>query len=139
MAEGVLGLIVTGGETSPLQGLRISPARALTPFAAQYRLLDFALATTTNSGVRQVSLVSIPQAGAARFPRVLAACPRAALTFAPEWLVVLGADHILQVDVRPVLDALTASEADVSRLALAMSADDRRAHPTVVADDGREL
>ncbi len=139
MAEGVLGLIVTGGETSPLQGLGISPARALTPFAAQYRLLDFALATTTNSGVRQVSLVSIPETGAARFPRVLAACHRAALTFEPEWLVVLGADHILQVDVRPVLDALTASEADVSLLALAMSADDRRAHPTVVADDGREL
>jgi glucose-1-phosphate adenylyltransferase len=139
MAEGVLGLIVTGGETSPLQGLGISPARALTPFAAQYRLLDFALATTANSGVRQVSLVSIPDTGAARFPRVLAACQRAALTFEPEWLVVLGGDHILQVDVRPVLEALTASEADVSLLALSLRADDRYAHPTVVTDDGREL
>jgi glucose-1-phosphate adenylyltransferase len=139
MAEGVLGLIVTGGETSPLRGLGISAARALTPFAAQYRLLDFALATTGNSGVRQVSLVSIPETGAARFPRVLAACQRAALTFEPEWLVVLGADHILQVDVRPVLQALTTSEADLSLLALALSADDRHAHPTVIADDGREL
>jgi len=73
MADGILGLIVSGGESSPLQGLGISRTRALTPFAAQYRLLDFALATTANSGVRQVSLVSVPDTGAARFPRILAA------------------------------------------------------------------
>jgi glucose-1-phosphate adenylyltransferase len=139
MAEGVLGLIVTGGESSPLRGLGISAARALTPFAAQYRLLDFALATTANSGVRQVSLVSIPDVGAARFPRVLAACQRAALTFEPEWLAVLGGDHILQVDLRPVLESLTASEADVSLLALSLRPDDRHEHPTLIADDGREL
>src|SRR5499427_2312437 len=139
MAEGTLGLIVTGGTASPLAGLGVTGARALTPFAGQYRLLDFALATTANSGVRQVSLVSIPDTGAARFPRVLAACQRAALTFEPEWLVVLGGDHILQVDVRPVLDALTASAADVSLLALSLRAADRNGHPTVIADDGREL
>ena len=84
MAEGILGLIVTGGETSPLRGIGISGARALTPFAGQYRLLDFALATTANSGVRQVSLVSVPDTGAARFPRLLAACQRAAAAFEPD-------------------------------------------------------
>jgi glucose-1-phosphate adenylyltransferase len=139
MAEGVLGLIVTGGEASPLEGLGISGARALTPFAAQYRLLDFALATTANSDIRQVSLVSIPDTGAARFPRVLAACQRAATTFEPEWLVVLGADHILQVDVRPVLDALVDAEADVSLLALPLRPDERNDHPAVTGLDGTEL
>jgi glucose-1-phosphate adenylyltransferase len=139
MAEGVLGLIVSGGETSPLQGLGISRTRALTPFAAQYRLLDFALATTANSGVRQVSLVSVPDTGAARFPRILGACQRAATTFEPEWLVVLGGDHILQVDVRPVLDALCASGADVSLLALPLRPDERDAYATVVDADGTEL
>src|SRR5262249_56602640 len=111
----------------------------LTPFAAQYRFLDFALATAGNSGVRQVSLVSIPDTGAARFPRVLAACQRAAQTFEPEWLVVLGADHILQVDLRPALDALEASQADVSLLALPLHPEERQAHPTVIAEDGVEL
>src|SRR5262249_34429798 len=135
MAEGVLGLIVTGGESSPLRDLGITAARALTPFAAQYRLLDFALATTSNSGVRQVSLLSTPDPGAARFPRVLAACQRAALTFEPEWLVVLAADHILHVDLRPALDALAASDADLSLLALPTRLDERHAHPTVDADD----
>lgn len=139
MAEGVLGLIVTSGETSPLQGLGIAGARALTPFAAQYRLLDFALATTANSGVRQVSLVSVPDTGAARFPRILAACQRAATTFEPEWLVVLGADHILQADVRPVLQTLEQSGGDVSLLALPLRPDERLAHPSVQTDDGFDL
>jgi len=139
MAEGVLGLIVTGGETSPLAGLGITGARALTPFAAQYRLLDFALATTANSGIRQVSLVSVPDTGSSRFPRVLAACQRAARTFEPEWLVVLGGDHILQVDVRPALKRLDASGADVTLLALPLRAHERQDHPLVSAGDGREL
>ena len=139
MAEGVLGLIVSGGETSPLQGLGIARTRALTPFAAQYRLLDFALATTANSGIRQVSLVSVPDAGAARFPRILAACARAARTFEPEWLVVLGGGHILQTDVRPVLDALQASDADVSLLALPLRPEERQAYPRVLDADGLEL
>jgi glucose-1-phosphate adenylyltransferase len=139
MAEGVLGLIVTSGETSPLQGLGIAGARALTPFAAQYRLLDFALATTANSGIRQVSLVSVPDTGAARFPRVLAACQRASTTFEPEWVVVLGADHILQLDVRPALQALHDTNTDVSLLALPLRPDERLGHPAVHTDDGLEL
>ena len=139
MSEGVLGLIVSGGETSPLKGLGIARTRALTPFAAQYRLLDFALATTANSGIRQVSLVSVPDTGAARFPRILAACQRAARTFEPEWLVVLGGDHILQMDVRPVLDALQATDADVSLLALPLRPEDRSAYPRVTDAEGLEL
>jgi glucose-1-phosphate adenylyltransferase len=139
MAEGILGLIVTGGETSPLRGLGISAARALTPFAGQYRLLDFALATTANSGVRQVSLVSVPDTGAARFPRILAACQRAFTTFEPAWLVVLGGDHILQLDIRPVLEALAETDADVSLLALPLRPDERHDHPLVTAADGTEL
>src|SRR5215510_6406605 len=139
MAEGVLGLIVSGGETSPLQGLGIARTRALTPFAAQYRLLDFALATTANSGVRQVSLVSVPDTGSARFPRILAACQRAAATFEPEWLVVLGGDHILQVDLRPALDAMQYDETDVSLLALPLRPDDRHGRAIVAGSDGSEL
>jgi glucose-1-phosphate adenylyltransferase len=139
MAEGVLGLIVTSGESSPLHGLGVASARALTPFAAQYRLLDFALATTANSGVRQVSLVSVADTGSARFPRILAACQRAVNAFEPEWLVVLGGDHILQVDIRPALDAMREGEADVSLLALPLRPDERHGHPTLTAVDGTEL
>jgi hypothetical protein len=74
-----------------------------------------------------VSLVSVPDTGAARFsPRILAACQRAARTFEPEWLVVLGGGHILQTDVRPVLDALHAVDADVSLLALAARPEERQ-------------
>ncbi|HXJ35773.1 MAG TPA: hypothetical protein VMS22_17215 [Candidatus Eisenbacteria bacterium] len=139
MAEGVLGLIVTGGESSPLAGLGVAGARALTPFAAQYRLLDFALATTANSGIRQVSLASIPDTGASHFPRVLAACQRAAVTFEPEWVVVLAADHILQVDLRPLLQAQHYLDADVALLALALRPDERATHPVVTTADGTEL
>jgi glucose-1-phosphate adenylyltransferase len=136
---GVLGLIVTGGERSPLAGLGITEARSLTPFAAQYRLLDFALATAANAGIRQVSLASVPDTGAARFPRILAACQRAATTFEPDWLVVLGGDHILQADVRPALLALEDLGADLSLLALPLRSEERDRHPGVVAPDGTPL
>jgi ADP-glucose pyrophosphorylase len=68
MSDGVLGLIVTGGEMSPLAGIGI-PAHALTPFAAQYRLLDFALATTAGTQIRQVADVCARQR-ASRFARI---------------------------------------------------------------------
>src|SRR5262249_52708395 len=139
MADEVLGLIVTGGEPSPLAGLGVTEARALTPFAGQYRLIDFALATTGNSGIRQVSLGRVPAGGASRFPRVLAACQRAALTFEPEWIAVLAADHILQLDLRPVLRAQREVDADVALLALPLRPDERATHPVVTTPDGGEL
>jgi glucose-1-phosphate adenylyltransferase len=135
MADGVLGLIVTGGERSPLAGLGAATARALTPFAGQYRLLDFALATTTNSGIRQVSLASVPDGGPNRFPRVLAACQRAANTFDPEWVAVLAADHILQLDLRPVMRAQLDFNADVALLALPLRPDEQSMHPIVPIGD----
>jgi len=139
MAEGVLGLIVTGGEASPLAGVGVAGTRALTPFAGQYRLLDFALATAGNSGIRQVSLASVPDAGASRFPRILAACQRAATTFEPEWVAVLTADHILQLDLRPALQIQLALDADVALLALPLRPDERATHPFVTTANGTEL
>ena len=59
---GVLGIIVAGG-ASPLEGLGAPDDAALTPFAGKYRLLDFSLATLTNSGVRPVYVIA---AGAGR-------------------------------------------------------------------------
>src|SRR5690349_14655840 len=114
MAEGVLGLVIAGGDNSPLAALGVTGSRALTPFAAQYRLLDFALATAGNSAIRQVSLASVPDVGSSRFPRVLAACQRAATAFEPHWIAVLAAGHILQVDLRPALEALEDGGEDVA-------------------------
>jgi glucose-1-phosphate adenylyltransferase len=54
---GVLGIIVAGG-ASPLEGLGAPDDAALTPFAGKYRLLDFSLATLTNSGIRPVYVIA---------------------------------------------------------------------------------
>src|SRR5207249_4712667 len=50
----LLGVVVAGGGSASLDPL-VSPGdAALTPFAGQYRFIDFALATLANSGVRDV-------------------------------------------------------------------------------------
>ena len=52
-----LGLIVTGG--APLPGdVAVGQDPALTPFAGQYRFIDFALATLRNSGVADVRVMA---------------------------------------------------------------------------------
>jgi glucose-1-phosphate adenylyltransferase len=51
MDRRLLGVIVSGGGV-PLDGLGFEGDAALTPFAGQYRFIDFALATLANSGVR---------------------------------------------------------------------------------------
>src|SRR5262245_13686657 len=124
MVEGTVGLIITDRDTSPLAELGVAEPRALTPFAGQYRIVDFAIPTSTNSGIRQVSLACVADRGASRFPRVLAACQRAAGQFEPEWLAVLHGDHILQTDLRPALRALAEQRADMALLALALSEDE---------------
>ena len=70
---GVLGIIVAGG-ASPLEGLGAPDDAALTPFAGKYRLLDFSLATLTNSGIRPVYVIAA--AGWWRITSPLAPTPR---------------------------------------------------------------
>src|SRR5262245_28220878 len=52
-----LGLIVTGG-APPLGDVGGGDDPALTPFAGQYRFIDFALATLRNSGVSEVCVMA---------------------------------------------------------------------------------
>src|SRR5213593_4686366 len=52
-----LGLIVTGG-APPLGDVGAGGDPALTPFAGQYRFIDFALATLRNSGVSDVCVMA---------------------------------------------------------------------------------
>ncbi len=67
MSEGVLGLIVSGGETSPLQGLGIARTRALTPFAARdARLVEQVGAHHTGLLSRLLTLVDEAPQGRVR-------------------------------------------------------------------------
>jgi hypothetical protein len=52
----VLGLIVAGGP-SPLAGLGVDDAAALTPFGGKYRFIGLAFATLANSGVGRGAVV----------------------------------------------------------------------------------
>src|SRR3989442_803427 len=54
MERRVLGVIVAGSLGSPLGRLGAPDDLALLPFAGRYRMVDFALATLLNSGVRDI-------------------------------------------------------------------------------------
>ncbi|HLK12098.1 MAG TPA: sugar phosphate nucleotidyltransferase [Candidatus Binatia bacterium] len=157
----VLGIIVAGGDDSPLGPIGGPGGPALTPFAGKYRFIDFALATLRNSGVTEVCVVApvpaaclrahLERALRLRRPRVLPLPPgaprraarllqalRAASpilrTVAPEAVVVLLADHILLLDLRPLLAAHAARAADVTLPAFPLPSSEADGRVTLRAD-----
>ncbi len=152
MSQRVLGLIVAGGGGAPSLPLGGPGEPALTPFAGTYHFIDFALATLRNSGVRDVHVAAPAPAGSLRRylqeatlaprPSILTLPPptgdgrivrlRAALRAAaplltarrPDAVVILLADHILLLDLRPLLHALMTGDADALLPALPLPAED---------------
>jgi glucose-1-phosphate adenylyltransferase len=155
MQRELVGVVLAGTEPL-LRGLAGENDAALTPFAGQYRLLDFALATLANCGVtasyvaapvvspalrihlgraararsRRPSLLTLPAPGGApATPGARLAAVLATRRFPDRYgtaaVVLLGADHVLQFDVRQVYDVHRASRADVTLIALSMPAAER--------------
>ena len=133
MAGRLLGVVVAGGGGASLDPL-VSPGEAaLTPFAGKYRFIDFALATLGNSGLHDTYVVAPEtdttvsahvawRGNGARPPHVvrslsvaaspgqrridaLRTCCDVVAAGERDAIVVLGADHILQVDLRPLAAA----------------------------------
>jgi glucose-1-phosphate adenylyltransferase len=161
----VLGLVVAGGE-GPLDGLGVAADAALTPFAGKYRFIDFALATLVNSEVSRVYVAAtgssplrayLAQAArglplpvrlagsaggggrrAARLLRALAGARHLLAAQAPEAVVVLSADHILQLDARYLLEAHRAAGADLTLCAGSLPLDESAGRAILrVGDRGR--
>jgi glucose-1-phosphate adenylyltransferase len=129
----MVGVVVRGGTSQPLAPLGVPADMALAPFAARYRLSDFARATLRNSRVRlgtpdaevPVDRAADPAAAASPTPRpgarLLAGLRTAARLpqsdpDAP--VVILVADHILDADLRPVLDHHHRAGADLGLLCI---------------------
>jgi glucose-1-phosphate adenylyltransferase len=134
----MVGVVVRGGTSEPLAPLGVPADIALAPFAARYRVWDFAHATLRNSGLevlgeqRESGTAAPPAAkprprgrgmrGAVRPGARLLSALRAAARVAREdpgaTVVVLVADHILDADLRPVLGRHHDSEADLGLLCI---------------------
>jgi glucose-1-phosphate adenylyltransferase len=100
----MIGVVVRGGPSVPLAPLGVPDDVALAPFAARYRVADFAYASLRNSGIPAAH--SETSQSARPGARLLAAL-RSVSGVAPHEpetpVVVLVADHILDADLRPVL------------------------------------
>lgn len=163
MERTVVGLIVAGG--TPLDILGLPHEAALTPFGGKYRFIDFALATLANSRVatagiaapspslalrshlaraarargRRPALVPLPGTAApsraGRLLQALAGCRDLLRAHEPATLVVLLADHILQLDVRQLVRAHRDLHADVTLASLPLPVGEA-AHRTVLRVGG---
>ena len=167
MGGAVLGLVVAGGD-GPLDALGVARDAALTPFAGTYRFIDFALATLVNSEVSRVYVAAPPSsilrthlARAARgvralhrpFPvrvapatgratrllRALLGCRELVEAHAPDVVVALTADHILQLDARHLLDAHRARRADVTLCAVSLPLDEMAGRAVLRMTDGTRV
>jgi glucose-1-phosphate adenylyltransferase len=131
----MVGVVVRGGTSEPLAPLGVPADIALAPFAARYRVRDFAHATLRNSGldVHGGERIDMPPAAGAQDDRRPAAGPlrpgarllpalRAAARVANgdpgAPVVVLVADHILDADLRPVLGRHHDAGADLGLLCI---------------------
>lgn len=127
----MVGVVRRGGTSEPLAPLGVPRDLALAPFAARYRLSDFAHATLRNSGIGLVGAASGGRVPAASRPASQPADPprpearllaslrsvaRLARTDPDEPVVVLLADRILDADLRPVLGFHHSAAADLALL-----------------------
>ena len=167
MSGAALGLVVAGGD-GPLDALGVARDAALTPFAGKYRFIDFALATLVNSEVSRVYVAAPPSsmlrehlARAARgvralhgpFPvrvarapgramrllRALLGCRELVETHAPDVVVALTADHILQLDARHLVDVHRARRADVTLCAVWVPLDEMAGRAVRRMTDGTRV
>ncbi|EGW40524.1 glucose-1-phosphate adenylyltransferase, GlgD subunit [Desulfosporosinus sp. OT] len=58
MMSNAIGIIYANSETDNLQGLASERPIAAVPFGGRYRILDFALSSMVNSGIRTIGLVT---------------------------------------------------------------------------------
>jgi len=116
----MVGVVVSGGSSESLAPLGVPEDVAFAPFAARYRLGDFARTTLRNSGLRVLDGSggrAAPRPGARLLP-ALRACAGSAPYEPSTPVVVLVADHILDADLRPVLVSPAAGDADLALLCL---------------------
>ncbi len=133
----MVGVVVRGGTSQPLAPLGVPADMALAPFAARYRLSDFANATLRNSGVRmgtpdpdgpvtagadRHAAPPTPRPGA-RLLAALRAAARLRQSDPDAPVVILVADHILDADLRPVLDHHQGAGADLGLLCIVSGGD----------------
>lgn len=113
----MIGVVVRGGPSEPLAPLGVPGDVALAPFAARYRVADFAHASLRNSGVRVAvsEMAESPRPGA-RLLAALRSVAHLARQDAATPVVVLVADHVLDADLRPVLAYQRSSGADLGLL-----------------------
>jgi glucose-1-phosphate adenylyltransferase len=116
----MVGVVVGGGTSESLAPLGVPADVAFAPFAARYRLGDFARTTLRNSGLRVLDGTggrAAPRPGARLLP-ALRACAGSAPYEPSTLVVVLVADHILDADLRPVLSHPEADGIDLALLCL---------------------
>jgi glucose-1-phosphate adenylyltransferase len=167
MAQGVMGVIVAGGDAAPLDVLGVG-SDALTPFAGKYRFVDFALATLLNSGIGDVHVVAagaepalrahLLHAGGTRRPVLvgrrrtpgadgragrlrdaLRACRRLVRAYRPDAVVLLFADHILHVDLRELLETHRTLRADATLAGLPLAPGERTSRARLHMGDDRRV
>jgi len=116
----MVGVVVGGGTSESLAPLGVPGDVAFAPFAARYRLGDFARTTLRNSGLGVLDGTGgrgAPRPGARLLP-ALRACAGSAPYEPSTLVVVLVADHILDADLRPVLSDPEADGIDLALLCL---------------------
>ena len=152
----MVGVVVRGGTSEPLAPLGVPADIALAPFAARYRVWDFAHATLRNSGLevlggqRAAGPAAPPAAKApppdrggagavrpgARLLPALRAGARVARGDPRAPVVVLVADHILDADLRPVLGRHRDANADLGLLCIPAAGAPPGACPLAVDANG---
>jgi glucose-1-phosphate adenylyltransferase len=126
----MVGVVVGGGTSESLSPLGVPADLACAPFAARYRLGDFARTTLRNSGLGVLDGTggrAAPRPGARLLP-ALRACASAAPYDPSTLVVVLVADHILDADLRPVLAEPAADGIDLALLCLPADGSSRGCH-----------
>lgn len=113
----MVGVVMRGGQSAPLAALGVPDDVALAPFAACYRVADFAYASLRNSGIHvtRPEVPGTPRPGA-RLLAALRSVARLPRIDRNEPVVVLVADHILDADLRAALAYHDAAGADLGLL-----------------------
>ena len=58
MKHNVVTMLLAGGQGSRLKNMTSKMAKPAVPFGGKYRIIDFALSNSTNSGIRDIGILT---------------------------------------------------------------------------------
>ncbi len=121
-----VAMLLAGGQGSRLYALTQDMAKPAVPYGGKYRLIDFPLSNCTNSGIDTVGVLTQYQPWYEGTANAIYQNMSFIERYDPEYVIVLGGDHIYKMDYSKMVDFHKENNADCTLAVIDVSLEEAK-------------